>query len=131
MSNALPAATPSQADTRALSDAKVLQRIHRIMDGTEWDADTLEAIAEVLRESGRTITEPEFIEHDREKLITLLREDFTNDIVANGSIALNPILNEGFEGLENMPYSQLLDLATDANLLDRDAGEDDDEDQDD
>jgi hypothetical protein len=41
-----------------LRDAAALRRIHEIMDGTEWHADTLDAIAEVLISTGREIREP-------------------------------------------------------------------------
>lgn len=41
-----------------LSDTEAMVRIHALLDGTEWDSDTASDIAEVLRETGRTIREP-------------------------------------------------------------------------
>lgn len=40
-------------------DTTALDAIAAIMSGTEWSADTLDAIAEVLKEAGRPIAEPE------------------------------------------------------------------------
>lgn len=36
-------------------EADALNAIATLMDGTQWDADTLEAIAEVLEEAGYTL----------------------------------------------------------------------------
>mgnify|MGYP003396137538 CR=1 FL=1 len=43
------------------SDAfvRALQDIHAIMDGKEWSADTLEAIAHVLESVGLPVREPD------------------------------------------------------------------------
>jgi hypothetical protein len=45
------------AETRRDLDA--LNDIWRLLDGQEWDNDTLNDIAEVIRETGREIKEPE------------------------------------------------------------------------
>ena len=42
-----------------ISDTEALNRIHRFMDATEWDAGTIEVVAEILALTGRTIRPPE------------------------------------------------------------------------
>lgn len=42
-----------------LNDIVAMQKIQAIMNGTEWSADTLEAIAEVVRQTGRVIASPD------------------------------------------------------------------------
>lgn len=39
-------------------DAGALDRIAALMDGREWDDETLEHVAEILRASGRQVREP-------------------------------------------------------------------------
>lgn len=39
-------------------EAEALDAIHALVDGQEWSPDTLDAIAEALREAGYTISEP-------------------------------------------------------------------------
>ena len=41
-------------------DLDALDDIHHILDGTEWGSDTLEQIAEIIRETGRKIREPDY-----------------------------------------------------------------------
>ena len=41
-------------------DLEALEDIHKLLDGTEWDTDTLLAIAEIVRETGRKIREPTY-----------------------------------------------------------------------
>ena len=36
-------------------DIEALNAIHQLLDGKEWDTDTLDQIAEVLRETGREV----------------------------------------------------------------------------
>jgi hypothetical protein len=40
------------------TDTTALDAIAVIMSGTEWSADTLDAIAEVLHDAGRPLAEP-------------------------------------------------------------------------
>ena len=40
------------------TDTTALDAIAAIMSGTEWSADTLDAIAEVLKEAGRPLAGP-------------------------------------------------------------------------
>lgn len=44
---------------RAALDSEALDRIHKLLDGREWSADTLDAIADVVRSTGRVIREPQ------------------------------------------------------------------------
>jgi hypothetical protein len=41
-------------------DIEALEDIHQLLDGKEWGSDTLEQIAEVIRETGREIREPDY-----------------------------------------------------------------------
>lgn len=41
-------------------DIQALNDIHALLDGTEWSNETLEQIAEILRESGREVREPDY-----------------------------------------------------------------------
>jgi hypothetical protein len=41
-------------------DLEALKDIHALLDGKEWGTDTLEQIAEILRETGREIREPDY-----------------------------------------------------------------------
>ena len=43
---------------RTLSDTEALNRIHACLNGLEWSADTLEAIAALIEETGRPIAPP-------------------------------------------------------------------------
>jgi hypothetical protein len=43
---------------RTGSDEQALDRIAAALDGREWDADTLDAVAEAIRSTGRTIADP-------------------------------------------------------------------------
>lgn len=42
----------NQFDENAAKHARVVDEIHALLDGKEWSADTLEAIAEVLERNG-------------------------------------------------------------------------------
>ena len=42
----------------AEDDRRAMDAIHEVMDGVEWDADTLDAIAKIVERSGRAIREP-------------------------------------------------------------------------
>ena len=44
--------------TRRLSDDQALDRIQGLMNGTEWNADTLDGIAKIVLDTGRDIQEP-------------------------------------------------------------------------
>lgn len=43
----------------AHADTDALDRIHAILDGSEWDCDTTVAVADVVTSTGRTIREPD------------------------------------------------------------------------
>lgn len=49
---------PSRELARMALDSGALVRIHRLLDGRQWSADTLDAIADVVRSTGRVIREP-------------------------------------------------------------------------
>jgi hypothetical protein len=40
-------------------DLEALNDIRLLLSGKEWDSDTLSAVAEIIRETGREIKEPE------------------------------------------------------------------------
>lgn len=42
-----------------LMASEPLNKIHRLLDGKEWDSETLDQIAGVLREAGFVVKEPE------------------------------------------------------------------------
>ena len=42
----------------ASSDHNVLLKIQKLLDAKEWDADTLDAIAHIMRDAGFRIREP-------------------------------------------------------------------------
>ena len=39
-------------------DTTTLNQIHRILNGTEWDSDTMSQVAELVELSGRHIADP-------------------------------------------------------------------------
>ena len=39
-------------------DTVAMDKIAELLDGTEWDAETLDKIAEIVKKSGREIREP-------------------------------------------------------------------------
>jgi hypothetical protein len=43
---------------QALSGTEALNRIHECLNGLEWSADTLEAIAALIEATGRPIAPP-------------------------------------------------------------------------
>lgn len=47
------------SDEAAERDLDAFDQIFEILNGTEWDSDTLQAIAEVILSTGRTIDPPE------------------------------------------------------------------------
>lgn len=52
-----PAEEPSR-------DAWILDRIAATLDGTEWGPETVDAVAELVRGSGRTVADVDDDEHD-------------------------------------------------------------------
>lgn len=51
-----------RAVVEALKRAEqALDRIHRLLDGVEWDSDTLDFVAEEIAATGRVIREPEVL----------------------------------------------------------------------
>jgi hypothetical protein len=69
------------------------------------------------------------VELDRNELIERLTRDYMNTAKSeDGSSFMEDLLNNGFTGLHNMPYSQLLKLAEDAELLGDDEEEEEGED---
>ena len=45
-------------------DLEALNDIHELLDGKEWDSDTLNNIAEIIRETGREVRDSDGI-HER------------------------------------------------------------------
>jgi xanthine dehydrogenase iron-sulfur cluster and FAD-binding subunit A len=45
----------STRTSRTCSDREALDRIAAALDGREWDADTLDAVAEAVRSTGRPV----------------------------------------------------------------------------
>lgn len=45
-------------------DLEALNDIHSLLDGTEWGSETLDQIADILRETGREIREPDYGLHE-------------------------------------------------------------------
>lgn len=45
--------------TRYISDETAMQRIFEVLDGEEWESDTIEAVAEIVTHTGRVIREPD------------------------------------------------------------------------
>ncbi len=43
---------------KTLNDWETLNQIHRLLDGTEWDSDTMSQVAELVEASGRKIGDP-------------------------------------------------------------------------
>jgi hypothetical protein len=41
--------------SRKISNYVAVERIQRLLDGEEWSVDTLEAVAEIVRETGREV----------------------------------------------------------------------------
>lgn len=41
-----------------LTDAEAIDRIHRLIDGTDWSIDHLQWIAEILELAGRKVRPP-------------------------------------------------------------------------
>jgi hypothetical protein len=58
-----------------MDDTEAMNAIHALMDGTEWSADTLEEIADVVLATGRTITDPNEVTLDRFSAVTGLGPD--------------------------------------------------------
>lgn len=51
---------------RQRSDKSAMDAIAALMDGKEWDSDTSSAIAELVRETGRHVRDPDEVEDDEE-----------------------------------------------------------------
>ena len=49
------------------SDHVAMEDIHRILDGTEWDAGTIELVAEIVTRTGRKIRTDEERQADEER----------------------------------------------------------------
>lgn len=49
----------SAPDTREISDSEALARIQQILSGVSWDPDHIEAVADVVEKTGRSILPPE------------------------------------------------------------------------
>jgi len=47
---------------RELRTLDALQTIHRLMDGKEWTPETFEQIADVLRDAGYRVRQPEEVQ---------------------------------------------------------------------
>ena len=47
------------------NDTTTLNKIHKILDGTEWDSETIERVAELVEASGRKIGDPNDPENGR------------------------------------------------------------------
>jgi hypothetical protein len=41
-----------------MTDTQAMNRIHSILSGTTWTSETIEWVAEVVTQSGRTISPP-------------------------------------------------------------------------
>lgn len=102
-----------------ISDSEAMQRIHMILDtGEEFDVDTLDDIADVVRQTGRDITDPDDAPLTRDELIERLTRDYLNTSSSEaGPGFVKHILNNGYKGFISMTYSELLRLAQDAELL--------------
>jgi hypothetical protein len=48
----------------AMSDHEAMLAIQELMDGTEWNADTLEAIAEIMVRAGYRIRDLEDVDRE-------------------------------------------------------------------
>jgi hypothetical protein len=61
--NKRPGRITAEKRRAAIADVKrdldALEDIHQLLDGTEWDTDTLLSIADIIRETGREIRDPE------------------------------------------------------------------------
>lgn len=42
-----------------LDDKTAMDRIHALLDGTEWDSDTVSEIADIIEFTGRDIRDPD------------------------------------------------------------------------
>lgn len=62
LARALGERNEARAERDALSD--VLRAIHAELDGTEWDADTCDRIANIVREAGYTVRDVETEEEE-------------------------------------------------------------------
>lgn len=43
----------SKKRARTLTDTQALDRIHKLMDGEEWDSDTTSSIEQIILKTGR------------------------------------------------------------------------------
>ena len=66
-----------------LSDTEALNRIHECLNGLEWSADTLEAIAALIEATGRPIAPPPM--PDRRRVRIRLRPPALRIRVSTGS----------------------------------------------
>jgi hypothetical protein len=53
---------PAQKPT----DKEALDRIAAMLDGTEWDSDTMSRVADIVMSTGRTVRDPSEMESDEE-----------------------------------------------------------------
>jgi len=51
-----------------MTDTMALEAIHELFDGEEWDAGTIELVAEFVQRTGRIIRTPEEGRADRERV---------------------------------------------------------------
>ena len=42
------------------TDTQAMDEIHALLDGTEWDTETIEHVAEIVGRTGRKIREPDY-----------------------------------------------------------------------
>lgn len=49
---------------KRLTPLQAVEAIHGLLDGTEWDSGTTEAIAEIIVATGRDIREPDEVDRD-------------------------------------------------------------------
>lgn len=61
---------------RQITDQEAMSKIHQLMNGTEWDSQTLDDIAGVVQQTGRGIDPPrEEISAIMERALIVLRKE--------------------------------------------------------
>ena len=51
--------TATRDQLKANEDRATLERIHGIMDGVEWDSETIDLVAQAMRHAGYSISHPD------------------------------------------------------------------------
>lgn len=105
---------------RTLDDTQALDRIHGLLTGREWSgSDDLEAIAEIVGDTGRVIASP--VDHCRFCAITNGDHHAGDDDANRRHIPGCPNLDNAWDVFDTAEYGPVIQRCDSENRLDSDA----------